>query len=301
MIMEGKETRKIAAGIVTYNPNMERLDQNIHLLLKNERLGCIYVADNYSDNIEDLRALEAREEKVMLIELDDNMGVATALNRLCQRAMEDSYEWLLALDQDSQPEAHLIDHLATHIPIANSLADRTAILCPRIEDVNMGRMYSPKTHGCEYIKSCITAGSMLYLQSWEDVGGFDEGLFIDGVDFDYCLRLHEEGFKIMRIYDAVLHQEIGKGRAIKLGLHRIAIMNHRPERMYYITRNYLTIGKRHHRQAYWMLEVLKRLGIVLLFESHKLRKLIYFIKGLRDYARGKMGALPTKKTTKKRK
>lgn len=286
---------------MTYNPNMERLTQNVSLLLKNECIGCIYVADNYSDDIEDLRALEAREEKVMLIELNANMGVATALNRLCQRAMEDSYEWLLTLDQDSQPEPYLIDRLATHIPEVYSRTDMVAILCPRIEDVNMGRMYSAKTHGSEYIKSCITAGSMLYLQSWQQVGGFDEALFIDGVDFDYCLRLRESGYKIMRVYDAILHQEIGKGKAINLGLHRIAIMNHSPERLYYITRNYLTIGKRYHRQGYWTMEVSKRLGIVLLFENHKLRKLVCFLKGLIDYARGKMGALPTKKTTKKKK
>ena len=299
--MEGMEKRKIAAGIVTYNPDMERLERSISTLLQNENLSCIYVADNFSDNIEDLRALEAREEKVMLIELDDNMGVAKALNRLCQRAMTDGNEWLLTLDQDSLPEAHFIDHLAQHIPTQDLQANQLAILSPRIEDVNMGRMYSKKTQGCEYIKSCITAGSMVNIACWQVVGGFDDAFFIDGVDFDYCLRVRLHGFKIMRIYSVCLHQEIGKGKAFKLGTRRIAIMNHNPERIYYITRNYLTIGKRYHQQYHWTLEVLKRVCIVALFESQKLKKLAYFLKGIRDFERGKMGELATKRKSKKRK
>lgn len=266
--MNGKENRKIAVGIVTYNPDKERLERNIHLLQENECLGRIYVADNTSDNL----------------------GVATALNQLCRKALADGYEWLLTLDQDSQPEPHLIDCLAQHI--AHIQPQATAIICPRIEDVNMGRMYSPRAHGCEYIKSCITAGSMLSLTCWQQVDGFDDGLFIDGVDFDFCLRLRQGGYKILRVYDTALHQEIGKGKAINLGSHRLAIMNHPPERMYYITRNYLAIGKRYHRQAYWGLEVLKRLFIILVFEKQKLRKLAYFFRGIRDYRQGKTGALP---------
>lgn len=293
--MEGMEKRKIAAGIVTFNPDMERLERSISLLLQNESLGCIYMADNFSDNIEDLRALEAREEKVMFIELNGNMGVAKALNRLCQRATTDGYEWLLTLDQDSLPESHLIDHLAQHIPCHSRQASQLAILSPRIEDVNMGRMYSKKTQGSEYIKRCITAGSMINLVCWQEVGGFDDALFIDGVDFDYCLRIQQHGFKIMRIYRVCIHQEIGRGRAINMGARRIAIMKHNPERMYYITRNYLAIGKRYHQQLSWALEVLKRICIVVLFESHKLRNLTYFMKGIRDFERGKMGALATKR------
>lgn len=290
-----EEKGKIAAGIVTFNPDLQRLEKNIGLLLENERMATVYLADNHSANVEEICALCGRMGHTRVLRLGSNMGVATALNHLCRRAAADGAEWLLTLDQDSQPDAHLADLLAEHIP---DPANRVAILCPRIEDVNMGRMYSPKTQGSEEVEKCITAGSLLSLEAWRQAGDFADELFIDGVDFEYCLRLGREGFKIRRIYSACLYQEIGKGKAINIGSHRLAIMNHPPERIYYIARNYLAIGKRYGQQAYWAGEVWKRLAIVLLFEGSKLRKLSLFLKGIRDFKRNKMGRLASTKTSK---
>jgi len=35
----------------------------------------------------------------------------------------------------------------------------------------------------------VTSGSMIELATWQALGGFDEGLFIDYIDTDYCLRV----------------------------------------------------------------------------------------------------------------
>jgi GT2 family glycosyltransferase len=62
----------------------------------------------------------------------------------------------------------------------------------------------------EYVDFCITSASCTNLNAWKNVGGFDEWLFIDLVDNDFCKRIIVSGYKILRINSLVLDQEFGK-------------------------------------------------------------------------------------------
>jgi rhamnosyltransferase len=256
--------KTFAIGIVTYQPDEQRLKENIAAAKAQPEAGAILIADN---------------------DKGENLGMAGALNQICQQALDLGYEWVVTLDQDSVMQAGTLSEFARY-----TNQDDIAIICPRIEDRNMGRQYARSDKGTEFIEHCITAGNLVRLSAWQTVGGFTEDLFIDGVDFDFCLKLQEYGYKILRTNNVFLLQEVGYGQAITLPFHKqISILNHSPLRLYYIARNYLYIGSQHHQFLHWAIEVAKRMLIVIYFEQDKWQKLRYMFTGIHHYHKGIMG------------
>ena len=276
---------KYAIGIVTYQPELSRLSDNLRAAFASMMVNRVIIYDNHSDNCETIRQLTALDSHCLLMEGDENRGIAYALNALCQKAVDEGCDWILTLDQDSVIPKGLLEEF-DHYTDQEDLG----IICPGIIDRNMGREYTRQTSGTEYIRQCITAGNLVRLKAWQKTGGFSEKLFIDGVDFDFCMKMGEAGFKILRTNNVCLLQEVGHGRKIPLPFHhQMSALNHSPQRLYYIARNYLYIGRRYHQRWHWAIEVAKRMFIVACFEDTRREKLRAMFLGIRHYRQGKMG------------
>ena len=276
---------KYAIGIVTYQPELSRLSDNLRAAFASMMVSRVIIYDNHSDNCETIRQLTALDSHCLLMEGDENRGIAYALNALCQKAVDEGCDWILTLDQDSVIPKGLLEEFNHYID-----QDDLGIICPGIIDRNMGREYTRQTSGTEYIRQCITAGNMVRLKAWQKIGGYSEELFIDGVDFDFCMKMGEAGFKILRTNNVCLLQEVGHGRKIPLPFHhQMSVLNHSPQRLYYIARNYLYIGRRYHQWWHWAIEVAKRMFIVVCFEDNRREKLRAMFLGIRHYHQGKMG------------
>lgn len=276
---------KYAIGIVTYQPELSRLSDNLRAAFASMMVSRVIIYDNHSDNCETIRQLTALDSHCLLMEGDENRGIAYALNALCQKAVDEGCDWILTLDQDSVIPKGLLEEF-DHYTDQEDLG----IICPGIIDRNMGREYTRQTSGTEYITQCITAGNLVRLKAWQKTGGFSEKLFIDGVDFDFCMKMGEAGFKILRTNNVCLLQEVGHGRKIPLPFHhQMSALNHSPQRLYYIARNYLYIGRRYHQRWHWAIEVAKRMFIVVCFEDNRREKLRAMFLGIRHYHQGKMG------------
>jgi rhamnosyltransferase len=265
-----------AIGIVTYQPDITRLQENLQAAAENLQGGPILLVDNGSQNIADIQSLTDNIGNVTLMRNSNNLGIAAALNQLCRQAQELGCEWMVTLDQDSVIQSGMLQEFCNYTDQSD-----VAIICPRIEDRRLGRQHTRLTSGTEYVSHAITAGNMVRLKAWQAVQGFTEELFIDGVDFDFCLKLREAGWQILRTNNVCLYQEMGHGRKIALPFHhQMSVLNHSPQRLYYIARNYLWIGRRHHQRLHWSLEVAKRLFIVLCFERQKWQKLRAMFTGI---------------------
>ena len=128
-------------GIVTFNPDAIRLKANIDNILKNTTKANIVVADNGSKNIDEIKNIIASNPQIVLLPLNENKGIAFALNRIFEKAIEQHHDWVLTLDQDSVAQPNLIDVLMSY-----KQKQGVGILCPRIEDRNMGRQYATNTY-----------------------------------------------------------------------------------------------------------------------------------------------------------
>lgn len=134
----------------------------------------------------------------------ENQGIAKALNQLASEAQKGGFDWILTLDQDSVAPSNIIEEFEKY---TNNL--NTGMLCPVICDRNKGVVVEAKDNYKE-IDECITSGSLLNIKAWRKIGGFDESMFIDGVDFDICYRLRKNGYKILCIQSVVLLHELGR-------------------------------------------------------------------------------------------
>jgi rhamnosyltransferase len=84
--------------VVLYEPTADVLD-NIRSYV--DQVGVLYVVDNTESPDESFVSALGTISATRYLPNAHNLGVATALNIGARRAIEDHYEWLLTMDQDS--------------------------------------------------------------------------------------------------------------------------------------------------------------------------------------------------------
>ena len=146
----------------------------------------------------------------------------------------------------------------------------------------------------------ITSGALTKSSIYKNVGLYDEKLFIDLVDHDYCLALNKKGFKVIQVNSAVLIHNLGDSiKKSILGLKMIPT-NHSPLRRYYMSRNRHYIWDKY-KQDFpgWVLTDKRRFITenlkIILFENNKIEKLKYIREGIRDYKNNIFGEFKNNK------
>ncbi len=278
---------KIAAGIILYHPDIKRLNENIssiypqvdHLFIINngdkEANTDTYNIPNYSN--------------ITWINNSTNKGVAYGLNQILAQCYKHGFDWVITLDQDSSCPTGMVREMAKHID------KNIGIICPIIEDRSYGIKENIPTSPTCFVKECITSASLTNVKKWKEIGGFDEYIFIDGVDTDYCLTLRENGARILQVNNIKLNHEIGhKAKKIQIFGRKYIIFNHPSSRYYYIARNYLYLSRKHssYLQPYpfrCLLTISMKLLLILCFEKNKIQKITKILSGIKDGLKGKNG------------
>lgn len=269
--------RDVIGGIVTFNPDIDRLRENIDAI--KEQVDEIVVVDNDSNNIHEIMQL-SNEYDFELVKLSSNYGIAYALNIILKNAKLKKKNWVLALDQDSVCEKGLVDKYLKYKELPN-----TGMLTCNIKDRNY-IYYNEGSSEKSYseIKYCITAASFMNVEAYNSGCIYDEKMFIDKVDFDMCLQLREHGFKIYKINFNGLLQEVGDGKTVRIGPFSTVTYNHSPLRRYYMTRNGIYLARKHKEKSLVasIYRELRDMFIVLIFEKDKIEKLKSSLKGFSD-------------------
>ena len=124
-------TIKVITGIVLYNPDLHRLQDNISAI--KPQVEKVVLIENGSKETCYLKEFE--DEKIEVIVNDENMGIAYALNQVMQFAHDNGSEWALTLDQDSVVPPDLIE---TYMKLTS--IDKVGIICCKIVDRNSGEV-----------------------------------------------------------------------------------------------------------------------------------------------------------------
>lgn len=272
-------SEKIGAGIITYNPDISRLKENIDSILP--QVGSLVIVDNGSGNVDDICRMIESYDNIYMIWNEDNLGVAKALNETVQFASEHDWKWVLTLDQDSVAMDGLIDNYRKYMDF-----DRVAMITCLFLDRNYGIQQEHEFSGeYRYAERCITSGCLMSVEACLETGGFDEAMFIDYVDFDMCYMLTERGYRILQSsFRGILH-ELGRSQRRVFFGREVIVTNHSPARRYYYSRNVVYFIRKHkgHVSAIrYYIKLYGRLGVVLLYEKNKRKKLRYGFKGIID-------------------
>lgn len=276
----------ISAGIVLFNPDIKRLKENIDAVI----IQCthLYLVDNGSGNVDEVKGLlnQYNQSKISILWNRENQGIAKALNQLTSAAQKEGFDWILTLDQDSVVPSNIVGEFEKYINNSS-----VGILCPIICDRNKDEEIKIN-EDCTEIDECITSGSLLNIKAWSEIGGFDERMFIDGVDFDICYRLRQRGYKIYCIHSVVLLHEIGHIEYHRFLFWKVLVMNHSAFRKYYIARNIIYTAKKRRSTLLvvkGLLQEIKLIGIVIFYEEDKLNKIRCICRGIYDGFKGKVG------------
>jgi rhamnosyltransferase len=278
---------KIAAVVVLYNSELNVL-KNIKTYI--DQVEKLYAVDNSevlnSFLIEDIKSLDKTE----YIANKTNIGIAAALNIGAKRAIDEGYNYLLTMDQDSQVSSLMVSHLLGGFTEDSKIA----LVSPTIKHV-VGRDSSPTVEKAyEQVFTAWTSGSLLDLNIFKLSGGFKEELFIDYVDHEYCLHLNKMGYKIYRCNKTFLKHSLGKIEEVNLVFRKVYPTNHSAIRLYYRARNRFYVKKIYKKvvPAFFMeddVEFWKAFLKAVLFEKDRIKKIRFFVMGYIDYKNNKFG------------
>lgn len=271
---------KVVAGVVTFNPDIDRLRDCVESILK--QVDIIYVVDNASTNIAQIEDLfNDYSQNIVLLKNGNNKGIATALSQIMDYAEKHNYSWVLTMDQDSIIRPNTIKAYITAIE-ENSNAGMITCL---IKDRNFSdQKYEKQAERYKEVDYCITSAAFANVSAYKQTSGYDESFFIDCVDFDICYSLKEKGYKIYRVNHLGLLHEVGHGENRRFLWKTIVVYHEKPQRIYYLSRNTKRLYKKHKEYRMLML-VKKELALftrIILYEDEKRNKLKYFFKGLHD-------------------
>ncbi|HEV2578510.1 MAG TPA: glycosyltransferase family 2 protein [Acidobacteriaceae bacterium] len=282
----------IAAVVVTYEPGPELIGNLKALRLQVERL--IVVDNGSSAERREIVGVAADTMGIELIENGRNFGIAAALNRGVQRAMECGAEWVFLFDQDSRVTPGFVGAMLRAYR-GSRWGERLKILTPQYRDAETGAVL-PAVRAKEGIAIAWTSGSLLRVETLREFGLFREELFIDEVDHEYSLRLRRAGMVLDETEDATLLHALGSPARHRLLGREFCVTNYSPVRRYYQERNKVWMARHYGRSFPRFVLSRFRMSLsdvwkIVAFEEDKWRKLRHCARGIVDGLRGRMGKL----------
>ena len=272
---------KLAACVVLYNPD-DTIFENI--LTYGNYVDKLIVVDNSlkKNNLLIDKLNEIFESKLIYINNNDNLGIATALNQACDKAIELQFKWILTMDQDSS--FINFEHYKKCLEKVQNV-NNVALLAANTDKEGYST-FDRNECSCNYREdkfSVITSANIVNLEYFEEIGRFNDKLFIDMVDYDYCLRINIKKFKILYFPDVFVEHKLGEVhlRTNIFTRKKKYKTEHNAQRAYYISRNSLYLSKNYGKyfsKEFGMLHILNIVFIhdvtkILLYEIDKWNKL----------------------------
>jgi len=284
----------VCAVVVTFHPDLDVLE-NISKL-RSQVQGLVVVDNGSSPASIDLLRAASSEIGFEIFENGENLGIAAALNIGVRWADANLFQWVALFDQDSAVTEGFMDTML-HAFVTNPRGERLAILVPRYIDKRSAAdipAISVKTGGLE---AAMTSGTLMKTSSFRQHGPFEEGLFIDAVDYEYSLRLRSHGCFIEECGNALLLHSPGAPKIHTfMGKYLFRTSNYSPARRYYQERNKVWVTRRYWRQFPFFCFKLfffssKDYVKCILAENQKWDKFYYASLGVADGFRDRMGRL----------
>jgi rhamnosyltransferase len=258
-------------------------------------MGTIIYSDNGSNTetrklLEDLQT--KNRDRIICLWNGGNLGIATALNRGLAEARRLKADWVMTLDHDSVPEKDMVEKMfRAYEKFSEQEKETVGILCPNFMLVK-GIAYH-ETHP-RFIETTITSGQLVKMSLFDKIGEYEDDLFVECVDHEFCFRALAHGFHTFLVPDAILKQRIGNPIIKKLFGKTFVVPNYPPVRYYYQVRNSVVLYIKYFRVVPgWVLgnipPLIYSLIKVVLYEKNPVKKMGLAILGVFDGLRGKMG------------
>jgi rhamnosyltransferase len=281
-------TKLLAAVVVLYNPDISIIN-NIKSYIN--EVDILFIVDNSDKKNISFLELITQLPKTLYTWNGGNIGIAHALNIGAAQAMSYGYKWLLTMDQDSRFPPKMISsyiHCFNHYPNKEKVA-----VFSSTHHITTSMYTSTPCHPTQELL-VMTSGNIINLSIFKELRGFEEKLFIDQVDFDYCLRASQKEFKIIKFQNISLSHNLGEKKSVIQQGKATYFFTHSPKRFYYITRNRLYMWKTYRTlfpkiEGLHLIKVLKTLIYPLIYHDQKFLRFFYISRGIFHFMIGRYG------------
>lgn len=270
------------AVVVSFHPETT-IVKNIEALL--QQATHVIIVDNETSEKSKKNLSVLQREQVSFIFNEENKGVAKGFNQGMRWGIEKNYDYFLLMDQDSCPMPDMVNRLLEVLrPYVDS--NKIVLAGPHHEDFERKTM-TVKPKAVEVVPLLISSGSLISKKLIDAVGLYDERLFIDHVDHDYCLRLAKKGGLCLKVNSAVLLHKFGEAQIMTFLGKSFFLQDYSPFRRYHMMRNRIILYKRYGMfkgSWFWMdlRSAVKDLVKLIFFEEKKIPKLKALFRGFRD-------------------
>lgn len=312
----------VSAVLVTYNPNTATLRTTIQAVFN--QVSDIFVVDNASSNFspdwfDDLKDCQSGA-KLHLLPQKENLGIAAAQNIGIEHAIELGANFVLLLDQDSEPSTFMVTELIATIMSAreDTFSPPVAAIGPATVDSRTGKLSFfviehlgiprrwlfpvniEKLSPFIEVGFLIASGTLIPIEVIKDIGAMRSNYFIDHVDTEWCFRAKAAGYRLLGVPTSRMRHQLGD--TVKqiwfFGFRQV--MYHSPLRDYYMFRNTLLMLRDTAMSRIWKIYFLWRLlqfaGYFLVFAEDRWLRLQRMSLGLLHGMEGKSGRFENKKS-----
>jgi rhamnosyltransferase len=261
-------SRHIGAVIVAYYPNLSEFKNVIKSA--QAQVDFLVIVDNSNDALRLLpdEYVKSKSDSLEVIANNENLGVATGLNIGIDFLIKKQYTHILFLDQDSLIPKNMVDDLYSEFNTIESKGIKIAAIGPSFYDTSIDKLspfirfkqfygydliYADDLNPVVSVHLLITSGTLTSAKILNDIGLKDDGLFIDHVDHEWCLRAISRGYQIFGDSRICMKHSIGNEAITFLnGKHH----NHSAIRRYYIARNSVLLLRRSYIPINYRLNIL---------------------------------------------
>ena len=266
----------------------------------------IVVVDNASADGTSAMLAE-RYPQVTVLRMKENVGAAGAWARgLSYAALEKRHDWVWSFDDDSVPNAFVLDSLLDGMGSLNGTQAEVGMVAPMPVHQQTGTRYPPLLWRSGFVRPSanymqsplwfadliIASGCLVRSEVVRKIGLPRADFFMDFFDYEYSLRVRLNGYKIAVIPHAELDHAIGNARRVWAGRSRLWSC-YAPWREYYNSRNIAYAGWHLYpdlaTKRFVLGHLARHAGAVLLFSPEKTACLTKMAQGFWDGCRAKLG------------
>ncbi len=292
----------VAAVVVTYRPDTAAVARLLEALAN--QVEAVIVVDNGSDKVTLAELAAKATERLRVIALGDNLGLAAAQNRGIAQARQIGADYVVLFDQDSRPAADMVTRLLAVAAAKQAAGIRVAAVGPRYQDQRQRalqpfvRVRGPLIGRCRCrspadvleVDQLIASGSLIPMAALDAVGDMVETLFIDYIDTEWVLRARQRGYRAYGVCAATMTHVLGE---TPLRLFGREVVVRSPLRHYYMFRNAVWVYRQAWVPAMWKLadglRLLQKFCVYALFARPRRAHLWMMLRGVRDGLTGRMG------------
>ncbi|MCU1719140.1 glycosyltransferase family 2 protein [Pseudomonas sp. 5P_3.1_Bac2] len=295
---------KTAAIVVGYRPDIDILTTLLSSLIN--QVDVLVLVDN-GETYTTFSSFPYKE-RIEYICMGRNAGLGAALNAGFSRAAVDNVEYVVTFDQDSHASSTLISDLVASMRLALEYDMNCIAISPTFFDIRAGTetffpfyrtvagkiiptFKSDNDTGLIQADVLITSGMCVLMSAWLAGAKYDESLFVDFTDTEWCFRVRKEGHTLYGSTKIKMGHALSDAAPIKIcGL---TFFRYTSVRRYFYFRNTVAILFKPTTPIVWKRRLLK--GLVLRFfaniiiDSDKASSVVMMSRGIWHGFRNRLG------------